>query len=61
VSVHVCRCTTLAHFADECRCSLPRAPGQAFGNFQWCCNTVTPRLRINRHIDLGKVAFSAVR
>ncbi|WIA20136.1 hypothetical protein OEZ86_013781 [Tetradesmus obliquus] len=45
---------------DECRCSLPAFPGGPRGNFLWCCNTPTPRLGINRHIDLGKVAFTEV-
>jgi hypothetical protein len=46
--------------ADECRCSLPRDSNLPRGNFNWCCNTPTPRLGINRHIDLSQQAFSAV-
>lgn len=45
---------------DECRCSLPRDSNLPKGNFNWCCNTPTPRLRINRHVDLSQQAFTAV-
>ena len=46
--------------ADECRCNLPRDSKLPKGNFNWCCNTPTPKLGINRHIDLSQQAFSAV-
>jgi hypothetical protein len=47
--------------ADECRCSNADRELSERGNFNWCCNVRTPRLGVERHIDLSRQVFTEVR
>eukprot|EP00879_Flechtneria_rotunda_P021231 GHRR01022366.1.p1 GENE.GHRR01022366.1~~GHRR01022366.1.p1 ORF type:complete len:373 (+),score=76.51 GHRR01022366.1:877-1995(+) len=56
-----CRDTSLGviiEIVDECRCSNADRQLTERGNFNWCCNVPTPRLGVDRHIDLSKQAFT---
>ncbi|KAF6261914.1 hypothetical protein COO60DRAFT_1636449 [Scenedesmus sp. NREL 46B-D3] len=56
-----CRDTTrgaIIQIVDECRCSNADRQLSERGNFNWCCNVETPRLGVDRHIDLSKQVFT---
>ncbi|WIA23447.1 hypothetical protein OEZ85_000199 [Tetradesmus obliquus] len=56
-----CRDTSrgaIIQIVDECRCSNSDRQLSERGNFNWCCNVKTPRLGVDRHIDLSKQVFT---
>lgn len=55
-----CCCFCCCLLTDECRCSGADQELSQRGNFNWCCNIATPKLKIDRHIDMSKAAFTQV-